>query len=204
MAFVRNIGSPKALLALGAAVMVTLAACGGGGGTAGAAGATAALEEELIDYTECLRDQGINVEDPVVEPDGSVRLGQIMMTPPPDGRGERGGPGSDGPGGGFGRMGEAREACGQPPAGAFGTEQVDASEMQDAALAFAQCMRDNGVDMPDPDFGGGLGGRGVTFQGGNVDQDDPNFQAAQEECRPLLPGGGEGGGMMRGGPGGGN
>jgi hypothetical protein len=57
MAFVRNIGSPKALLALGAAVMVTLAACGGGGGTAGAAGATAALEEELIDYTECLRDR---------------------------------------------------------------------------------------------------------------------------------------------------
>jgi len=53
------------------------------------------------------------------------------------------------------------------------------------ALAFAQCMRDNGVpDFPDPDSEGRF--RGV----GHERQDDPKFQAAFEACQEKLPGGG--------------
>jgi hypothetical protein len=44
-------------------------------------------------------------------------------------------------------------------------------------------MRDHGIDMPDPDFSGGgafqIGGEGV-------DPAAPDFQAADEECRPIL------------------
>ena len=58
--------------------------------------------------------------------------------------------------------------------------------MQAQALAFAQCMRDHGVDMPDPQFGGGPGGGGMTIAIGGPDSDiDPGsaeFQAAQEAC----------------------
>ena len=44
-------------------------------------------------------------------------------------------------------------------------------------------MRYHGIDMPDPDFSGGgafqIGGEGV-------DPEDSGFQAADEECRPIL------------------
>jgi hypothetical protein len=56
-----------------------------------------------------------------------------------------------------------------------------------ASLAFARCMRDNGVaDYPDPDPSGQPGAGHDSF-----DPDDPTFKAANEKCRDLLPGGGE-------------
>jgi hypothetical protein len=66
-------------------------------------------------------------------------------------------------------------------------------ELADQLLEFAQCMRDEGIDFPDPQFSGG----GVTVQIGGPDGDgiDPSseaFQAAQEACGELLPGGGPG------------
>jgi len=61
---------------------------------------------------------------------------------------------------------------------------ASAADPQQAALAFARCMRDNGVpDFPDPDADG-------RFRGlGHEQQDDPKFRAAQEACRDLAPGG---------------
>ena len=41
-------------------------------------------------------------------------------------------------------------------------------EMQDKMLEFAKCMRDNGVDFPDPDFSGG-GGRIQIGGPGGID-----------------------------------
>ena len=52
------------------------------------------------------------------------------------------------------------------------------------ALAYAKCMRENGVsDFPDPDAQGRLRGAG------HEQQDDPQFRAAMEACRGLAPGG---------------
>jgi hypothetical protein len=54
---------------------------------------------------------------------------------------------------------------------------------QDQALAFARCMRENGVpDFPDPDAEG-------RFSEGEHDPDDPALRAAQEACRDVAPGG---------------
>jgi hypothetical protein len=66
-------------------------------------------------------------------------------------------------------------------------------DLQEAFLAYAQCMREHGIDMPDPqvsDEGGGrfsvgfsAGGPG-SGPGGEIDKE--RFGAADEACRPLL------------------
>ena len=61
-----------------------------------------------------------------------------------------------------------------------------------SALAFAKCMREHGVDMPDPKPGqGGL----VRIEGPKgARPDDPKVKAAEQACRPLLGAGGTGAG----------
>jgi hypothetical protein len=63
-------------------------------------------------------------------------------------------------------------------------------EMQDAALAFARCMRQHGVDMPDPTFDDNGGGmmikQGGPAGGTGARPDDATMQAAQTACQPIL------------------
>lgn len=56
---------------------------------------------------------------------------------------------------------------------------------QDRALAYAQCMRAHGVDMPDPD-GSGIH---MTMPSGSS-RNDPKVQAAMQACQQYLPNGG--------------
>lgn len=73
-----------------------------------------------------------------------------------------------------------------------GENPRDSQEFQDAALEYAQCMRDNGIDMPDPEFdgeggvriGAGSGPGGAGGPGGGPD--DEEFQAADDECQPIM------------------
>jgi hypothetical protein len=54
-------------------------------------------------------------------------------------------------------------------------------EFQDAALEYAQCMREHGVDMPDPEFEDG----GMTMMlPDGADRDE--VEAAEEECHPIM------------------
>ena len=66
--------------------------------------------------------------------------------------------------------------------------EEDQQEMQDRFQEFAQCMRDEGVEVPDITAGGGPPGGGEQ-----LDRDDPDVQAAMEKCRRELPQGGPGG-----------
>jgi len=82
---------------------------------------------------------------------------------------------------------------------------VDPADSQEALLAYASCMRENGVDMADPTFdadgnaqGGGLG---IGRESG-IDPRSDEFQAAQTACGDLIEGLTLGGGG-RGGQGGG-
>ncbi len=53
-----------------------------------------------------------------------------------------------------------------------------------AALAFAGCMRANGVPgFPDPSAGGGF----LFHTGSGIDPSSPAFRAAQRKCGKLLP-----------------
>ena len=88
-------------------------------------------------------------------------------------------------------------ACGGPDANKIATLEGSTSttaaiESQDALagdearlIDFSQCMRDNGFDLPDPDFSnfdlaGGVG----PF--GEIDPTLPDFEAALETCQDLF------------------
>jgi hypothetical protein len=70
------------------------------------------------------------------------------------------------------------------PAGFTGSKR--SPEQQQAALQFAQCIRDNGVkDFPDPEPDGPL--IDTTRMPGNPDgRNIPGLQAAQQKCRGLA------------------
>jgi hypothetical protein len=59
-------------------------------------------------------------------------------------------------------------------------------------LAFAQCMRDHGIDYPDPVFSedGGVTLIGPDEGAAGFDPNDPAFQAAQEACQEIFGGSG--------------
>jgi hypothetical protein len=142
-------------------------------------------EAALLEFAQCLRDQGLDAADPQMDADGNVNLGGVLQSAGLE----------------RGQIQEVLDACGEFLEGLqqrFG--DVDQTERQDSLLAFAQCMRDNGIDMPDPDFsgGGGPGPGGGPF--GELDRGDPDFQAGLEACQDTLPGIG---GRLAGGSGGG-
>ncbi len=149
-------------------------------------------EEYLLEFAECMRSNGVEFPDPVIEADGTVSFG---LRP---GAGAGGAETADRLQS-IGRdpdLPAAREAC-EPilenVALGFGRGGFDQTELQDTLLEFAQCMRDNGIDMGDPDlseFGPGRGDNegGVRFQ--PIDFDDPDVQAAFDICQAevALPG----------------
>lgn len=57
---------------------------------------------------------------------------------------------------------------------------------EDQMRAYARCMRDHGVDMPDPEPGAG-GGMSLSVEAGEKEKVDK----ANEACKKLLPNGGE-------------
>jgi hypothetical protein len=67
-----------------------------------------------------------------------------------------------------------------------GSSNRDPAKDQEAFLKFAQCMRDHGIPMPDPQFDGG--GVGFSIPEGT---DKSKVDAAQAECKQNLPNGGE-------------
>jgi hypothetical protein len=75
-------------------------------------------------------------------------------------------------------------ACALGLAACGGEENAPArspdAEMKQAELKFAQCMREQGVDMPDP--------KGGHPDFGSVDRTSPEFQKALPKCQPLLTG----------------
>jgi hypothetical protein len=82
-----------------------------------------------------------------------------------------------------------RGSNGPGVAGAVSSSISSASPSGDprnTELAYAKCMRDHGIsDFPDPQPGGGIGISGD--RGGDLDPDNPQFQAAADACKSLLP-----------------
>ena len=56
-------------------------------------------------------------------------------------------------------------------------------ERRKAQLEFAKCMREHGVDMPDPKF---EEGGGVTMRMPQGSENDPKVEEAQKACQPIL------------------
>src|SRR3712207_9322153 len=79
----------------------------------------------------------------------------------------------------------ALSACGTETEDPSGTTEA---ERRDAATKFARCMRENGVDMPDPQVGedGGLIIRGPGAPGAEVKVSVQQMRKADEACRKHL------------------
>lgn len=144
---------------------------------AGSASSAEETEQAILELTSCLRDNGLDIEDPTVDADGNVDFGN------------------------FGDLSDidedvaeqALDACRDLLDGVtLGfADQIDFTAIEDGLLEYATCMRDNGFDLPDPNFsldaffGGGPDGE---QQGpfGDIDPEDPAFLAANEECEYIL------------------
>jgi len=156
------------LTALLAVAGCTLAACGEDGGTPSAGGERPdqSTRQAMADFAQCMRENGVDMPDP-----GSGEAGPVEI---------KGDPGD---------LREAEEAC------AEFREKIRAPELSDeelaevkaAALAHARCMREQGLDFPDPQFGADGGARIDIGPGSGLDPEDPDFREAQEACRDELP-----------------
>lgn len=170
---------------------LSLAACGGhgkkpgiatadgGNGKKGTPTPTASVDQQtaFLNYAKCMREHGVNMPDPDFNGGGVT----IAIS---------GGPGSEA------QMKAAEEACRQYlPNG--GAPPSMSPEMLEQMRKFAQCMREHGVDMADPDPNNGGISIGKKAAPGPSDNpsggmkagppDDPNFKNAEEACKDLLP-----------------
>ena len=114
------------------------------------------MEEGLIAFTECLREQGLEVGDPTVDADGNLQMPPIQVSFEASDEAEMEA---------FSREMDDKFGNCEPllPEMAFtGNDLPQVSEMEDLLVEYAGCMRDHGFDMPDPDFSG---------TGGVIDQE---------------------------------
>jgi hypothetical protein len=163
------------LIALTAATFALVTACGGGGGANKVASlsdppkpsdqqqasdkGSAGDEQKMRDFTKCMREHGVDMPEPKTGPDGGA---MIEM---------HGSPGNEE------QMKAADQACkhllpngGVPP-------KLDAKQL-DELRAQAKCMREHGVNMPDPDPNNPM----MKLEGSGDPEKD---KAAFEACAPA-------------------
>ena len=158
-----------------AGVAVTLAACGGGEPAAAEGDAAAKAEAARVRLEQCLRKNGVEVESS----DGGRRT--LMRVDDAKAR-------------------TAMQKCRKFQQEAFGSITPEQrQEFRDAFTTFAACMREHGVDLPDPVVGGGGPEvrRGAAGARARVDRASPKTQAAMKACEDKLPRNGPGGGGIR-------
>lgn len=178
----RRAGPVLAAVALGAG----LAACQSGGDsttrvasvnraatTTTRAGQAADPEKAALAFARCMREHGINVPDPQPNSGGAIRIGGPDERPVD----ER-------------RLEAAEKACQPLMQGVLGDPGGPDPAAVDEAIKFARCMRQHGIDLPDPSTDGG-GIRLELPQG--VRPGSPQLEAAESACRQFQPGRGPNG-----------
>jgi hypothetical protein len=155
-------------LLLTAVAVLLLAACSSNTGpsvaTAGGGATTTASPsldkaEANRQFARCMREHGVELPDP--GPDGNLQFGGDVDR---------------------GKVAAAMPAC-QKLLPNGGTLNNLSPEQLEQARAFAKCMREHGVDMPDPDPA-----TGVTemLKNGTIDVNSPAFQDAAKACKGVV------------------
>ncbi len=126
-----------------------VASLGGDNGSSSATESTVAADsqQQWIDFAQCMRDNGIDMQDPTFDADGNVQ-------------------GGFGPDSGLDLRSDdtrtAMDACSDLlPAGGPGGQggpEFDRTGIQEALTSFTACLRDEGLDVDDIDFAAGPGG----------------------------------------------
>ncbi len=205
--------SPRSI-AVASACALLLAACGGSddgaaqvatlstGDVAAATDTTVAVDtqEALLAYAQCMRDNGVDMQDPTVDADGNVQGGfgpESGIDPRSD------------------EFQTAQEACGDLMEGVSlgggpGGGRFDQTAIQDGLDEFTECLRDEGLDVDDvslPEPGDGPPGGGAAPGGGQATGDTMPAGASTGSGDAGFDGGPpgsppEGGAPGDGGPGG--
>jgi hypothetical protein len=137
----------------------------GGNAAAGTSSqGSSSSDEARAQFAQCMREQGIDI------PDQAGAGGASQGQPPISGIDPD-------------ALQKAMAACQQYLQGAAGPAP-GAAGSQDARAEFIQCMRDEGVDLPEPQAG-----QAPTPGSSGLDSNDPAVQAALDECGSLIQGG---------------
>ena len=127
-------------------------------------------QQALLDWAACMREQGVDMDDPVFGLDGELL-------------------------GGLGKDGSGSQIDTKDPSYALAAEACDAllaafkappdpqqlAEQAEGLLAWAACMREQGVDLPDPNPDGSF-----ADYDWKVDLKGSDYTAADEACRNLA------------------
>ncbi|MEV6305910.1 hypothetical protein AB0M02_41310 [Actinoplanes sp. NPDC051861] len=144
-------------------ILLALAGCADADKTdATAPSAAASIDPDTrnLKFAECMRENGVDVPDP--KPGEGMRL--------------KFGPES----GGQEKVQAAMEACREwAPTGVNGGGPGADPQQAEKMRAYAQCMRDNGVEsFPDPEDG--------MMRIDATTGEDPDFEAAEQKCGSVL------------------
>jgi hypothetical protein len=135
-------------------------------------GIDAKAKKAMLDFAKCMRRHGVDMPDPKFESGGGVQMTQKDSGDPATQR-------------------AAQSACrhfqdeAKPPP----MSEAQQAEARKRGLANSRCMRQHGINMPDPQFDadGRMTMKIDTSSG--IDPTDPKFQAAQKACMKDGPGG---------------
>jgi hypothetical protein len=154
-----------------AVLALAVAACGAdpSGDGDSAADRETKMQDAALDYARCMRENGVDMPDP------DVGQGGIRMTSPK--------------GVAPSKMRKADQVCQKylqavkPPE----MSEEEQKEFRDAALANARCMREHGIDFPDPEFGKNGEARVEIGRGSGIDPESTKFKEAQKACESTMP-----------------
>jgi hypothetical protein len=175
------------LLLVAVPLALALAACGGttakDDGVASANGGAASADptaspsaktdpqQAALKFAKCMREHGIDMPDPKMD-EGGLQISLPRGVTPE-------------------KAEKAQKACAHLMESAIPEGEKPSAEDYDQMVKFAQCMREHGIDMPDPKPGEPMR---IKMQGGSKEKMD----AAHEACKEHAPGG-KGGFVNRGG-----
>jgi hypothetical protein len=153
------------------AAAAVLAGCGASS-SGELSGQSAASDRGMIHFARCMRAHGINVPDPIHRPG---HAGVSVEVP------------GQGP-----ATTDAYKACGQYLKATIALKEQAAQRMITPAIRlaltrYAECMRTHDVPMLDPDTLGQLNLGRVPGMANGFGRYTPQFHAADQDCRHLLP-----------------
>ncbi|WP_424187842.1 hypothetical protein ACOBQX_08420 [Actinokineospora sp. G85] len=153
------------------ALACVLVGCSDSGDTTAATTTSTTSDDALAKYAQCMRDNGVELPDPEPGNPGSLYVGVDKDSP---------------------AFTSANKVCGSILQGVVEDRKnqsgEDQKEQHDKLLALAQCLREHGVNVPDPQAGA------EKPFGDSLDRTAPKVSEAIKECAAASPiaGGGEG------------
>ena len=156
-------------MAPAAAMLLALTACGAGQNTPSVASAgtpeavfpasaSPSTSSDPLKFAQCLREHGIDVKDP--KPGGGISARV---------KGDKA------------KMDKAHKACAKyMQGGMLGGKGPDDPAVRDEMLKLAQCLRENGVNVADPEPGGGIAIRR------DAGVDEKTIEKAHKACEHLV------------------